>query len=78
MVMLGLGGVFVEVLQRIGGRPAPLTRIDAEALIEEFRDVHLLHGFRGSEPWHLDQLADTLVGLGNSPPRATSGSNRWT
>lgn len=64
MVMLGLGGVFVEVLQRIGGRPAPLTRADAESLIEEFRDVHLLHGFRGSEPWHLDQLADTLVGFG--------------
>lgn len=64
MVVLGLGGIFVEVLQRIGGRPAPLTREDAEALIEEFRDVHLLHGFRGSAPWHLDQLADTLVGLG--------------
>lgn len=64
MVVLGLGGIFVEVLQRIGGRPAPLSREDAEALIEEFRDVHLLHGFRGSAPWHLDQLADTLVGFG--------------
>jgi acyl-CoA synthetase (NDP forming) len=65
MVMLGLGGVFVEVLHRVGGRPAPLTRNDAEALIEEFRDLRLLHGFRGSPPWHLDRLADTLVGLGN-------------
>ncbi len=65
MVMLGLGGIFVEVLQRIGGRPAPLTKAAAEALIEEFRDLRLLHGFRGSQPWHLDQLADTLVGLGN-------------
>ncbi|OBB26091.1 CoA-binding protein [Mycolicibacterium peregrinum] len=65
MVMLGLGGVFVEVLQRVGGRPAPLTKADAEALIEEFRDLRLLHGFRGAAPWHLDQLADTLVGLGN-------------
>lgn len=64
IVMLGLGGVFVEVLQRIGGRPAPLSRADAESLIEEFRDVRLLHGFRGSAPWHLDQLADTLVGFG--------------
>ncbi|MGE2836861.1 acetate--CoA ligase family protein [Mycobacterium sp. SMC-4] len=64
MVMLGLGGIFVEVLQRIGGRPAPLSRTDAEALIEEFRDLRLLHGFRGSQPWHLEQLADALVGLG--------------
>ncbi|BBZ34575.1 acetate--CoA ligase family protein [Mycolicibacterium confluentis] len=65
IVMLGLGGVFVEVLQRVGGRPAPLTTADAETLIEEFRDVRLLHGFRGSQPWHLDQLAQTLVGFGN-------------
>ncbi|PQE00831.1 CoA-binding protein [Mycobacterium sp. EPG1] len=65
MVMLGLGGIFVEVLQRIGGRPAPLSKADAESLIEEFRDLHLLHGFRGSEPWHLEQLAETLVGFGN-------------
>ncbi len=64
MVMLGLGGIFVEVLQRIGGRPAPMARSDAEALIEEFRDLRLLHGFRGAAPWHLEQLADTLVGLG--------------
>lgn len=73
MVVLGLGGIFVEVLQRIGGRPAPLARSDAEALIEEFRDVHLLHGFRGSEPWHLDQLADTLVGLG----RLAAAGSAW-
>ncbi|WP_062896102.1 acetate--CoA ligase family protein [Mycobacterium avium] len=65
MVMLGLGGVFVEVLERVGGRPAPLSKADAESLIEEFRDLRLLHGFRGAAPWHLDQLADTLVGLGN-------------
>ncbi len=65
MVMLGLGGVFVEVLQRIGGRPAPLAKADAEALIDEFRDLRLLHGFRGAEPWHLDQLAHTLVAFGN-------------
>ncbi|MGE2716295.1 acetate--CoA ligase family protein [Mycolicibacterium litorale] len=73
MVVLGLGGIFVEVLQRIGGRPAPLARSDAEALIEEFRDVHLLHGFRGSAPWHLDQLADTLVGLG----RLAAAGSAW-
>jgi acetate---CoA ligase (ADP-forming) len=73
MVVLGLGGIFVEVLHRIGGRPAPMSREDADALIEEFRDVHLLHGFRGSRPWHLDQLADTLVGLG----RLAAAGHDW-
>ncbi|MEV7862995.1 acetate--CoA ligase family protein [Streptomyces hirsutus] len=64
IVVLGLGGIFVEVLRKIGGRPAPLSRRDAEELIEEFRDVKLLHGFRGTAPWDLDQLADILVKFG--------------
>lgn len=65
MVVLGIGGILVEVLGRVGGRPAPLTPADAAALIEEFRDLRLMHGYRGSKAWHLDRLADLLVGLGN-------------
>lgn len=64
MVVLGIGGILVEVLERVGGRPAPLTRIDAEALIEEFRELRIMHGYRGSQPWHLDRLAEVLVGFG--------------
>ncbi|WP_067862119.1 acetate--CoA ligase family protein [Nocardia shimofusensis] len=64
MVVLGIGGILVEVLERVGGRPAPLTGADAEALIEEFRELRIMHGYRGSEPWHLAQLTELLVGLG--------------
>lgn len=63
-VVLGIGGILVEVLGRVGGRPAPLTRADADSLIEEFRDLQLMHGHRGAAPWHLDRLADVLVGFG--------------
>ena len=65
MVVLGIGGILVEVLERVGGRPAPLTHTDAVALIDEFRDLRLMHGYRGSQPWHLAQLADLLVGFGH-------------
>jgi hypothetical protein len=65
MVVLGIGGILVEVLERVGGRPAPLTHTDAVALIDEFRDLRLMHGYRGSDPWHLAQLADLLVGFGH-------------
>lgn len=64
MVVLGIGGILVEILERVGGRPAPLTRIDAEELIEEFRDLKLMHGYRGSAPWNLEQLTELLVGFG--------------
>ncbi|MBF6277879.1 MULTISPECIES: acetate--CoA ligase family protein [Nocardia] len=73
MVVLGIGGILVEVLERVGGRPAPLTRIDAEALIEEFRELRIMHGYRGSQPWHLDRLAELLVGFG----RLAAACHSW-
>lgn len=73
MVVLGIGGILVEILGRVGGRPAPLTRVDAEALIEEFRDLRLMHGYRGAAPWHLEQLADLLVGIG----RLSAACHDW-
>src|SRR5690606_34749164 len=64
MVVFGLGGIFVEVLKRIGGRMAPLNRTEAESLIAEFEDAKLMHGFRGQPAWDLDTLADILVNAG--------------
>ena len=64
MVVFGLGGIFVEVLKKVGGRMAPITRSQAEELIAEFEETKLMHGFRGQEPWNLDALADLLVNAG--------------
>jgi acyl-CoA synthetase (NDP forming) len=65
LVVLGLGGIFAEALRKIGGRVAPFSRGEACALIEEFREVSILHGFRGKPPWNLDALADILVNMSN-------------
>lgn len=73
MVVFGLGGIFVEVLNRIGGRMAPLTRSDAKSLIAEFEDAKLMHGFRGQPAWDLDALADILVNAG----KLAAGSADW-
>jgi acyl-CoA synthetase (NDP forming) len=61
LVVLGLGGVFVEVLNRVGGRMAPFTTEVARELIEEFADLKVMHGFRGRPGWDLDALAGILV-----------------
>jgi acyl-CoA synthetase (NDP forming) len=65
MVLFGLGGIFVEALNRVGGRMAPFDLDEARDLIEEFRELKVMHGFRGRPAWDLDALAHVLVKAGD-------------
>ena len=64
MVVFGLGGVFVEALNRVGGRMAPFDVEEARDLIDEFRGLKVLHGFRGLPAWDLAALSGILVSAG--------------
>jgi acetate---CoA ligase (ADP-forming) len=64
LVAFGLGGIFVEVLARVGGRLAPFELDDAHELLAEFDDVGVMNGLRGSRPWDREQLAAILVRAG--------------
>lgn len=61
VVMFGLGGVWVEVLEDVSFKLAPLTKDDARAAIGEIRAARLLEGFRGSEPVDKAALEDILL-----------------
>lgn len=63
MVMFGLGGVFVEVVQDIAFRAAPVTGHDARELIDEIDARELLDGARGRPPVDRDSLVDVLVSV---------------
>jgi acyl-CoA synthetase (NDP forming) len=65
MVMVGLGGVFVEILRDVSLRPAPVSRDDALAMIGETRCAKLLSGARGMRPLDLDTLAQVIVEVGD-------------
>jgi acetate---CoA ligase (ADP-forming) len=73
LVAFGLGGIFAEALRKVGGRMAPFDLAQARELIEEFRDVRIMHGFRGQPPWDLDALANILVAAG----RLAAGGRDW-
>lgn len=73
LVVLGFGGTFAEAVRKIGGRLAPITAEDARELIDEFRDVKLMHGFRDRQQWDLDALADIVV----SASRLASAGREW-
>jgi acyl-CoA synthetase (NDP forming) len=61
VVAFGLGGIFVEVMKRVGGRMAPMTDVDAAELVAEFGDTGVIDGFRGAPAWDRDAIARTLV-----------------
>ncbi|MFN8036248.1 MAG: acetate--CoA ligase family protein [Acidimicrobiia bacterium] len=62
-VMLGIGGVFAEALADVVFRLAPLTRCDAEAMIDGLRMQAVLGAFRGEPPVDRDALARVLLAL---------------
>jgi acyl-CoA synthetase (NDP forming) len=61
VVMLGLGGIFVELLGDVSLRTAPVDRDMALEMIEELRGKALLFGARGRPPADVGALADLLV-----------------
>ena len=61
MVVVGLGGILVEVLQDTALAPAPVTQADALAMLRSLKGVKLLQGFRGMPAVDMDRLA-TVIG----------------
>lgn len=64
-VLVGLGGVFTEVLEDVSHRLAPVDRAEARSAIDELAGARLLAGYRGRPPTDLDALADVVVAVGD-------------
>lgn len=64
LIMLGLGGVFVEVLQDVAFRLCPISRQDAEAMLDELRGARLLEGYRGHKAIDREAIVDLLLKVG--------------
>jgi len=65
VVMVGLGGIWVEVLADVVFAMAPLDRTGARDLLAGLRGFPLLSGARGGDPVDLDALADVVVAAGD-------------
>ena len=63
VVMFGLGGILVEVLQDVAFRIVPIGQSDAVDMLEEIRGKKLLAGYRGKEPADTARLQRMLVQL---------------
>jgi 4-hydroxybutyryl-CoA synthetase (ADP-forming) len=63
LVMVGLGGIYVEVLKDVVFRLAPIDEQEAEKMIESIKAIKLLKGIRGEAPSDLAAVVDSLQRL---------------
>ena len=60
LVMFGLGGIFVEILEDTSFRVAPVPEPEAESMIDDIEAAPLLRGARGRDPVDEQGLVETI------------------
>lgn len=63
VMMFGLGGIFVEVLQDVAFRAIPLTRNDAHSMLAQLNASQILDGVRGQPPVDKEALVDLMLSV---------------
>lgn len=63
VVLVGIGGIFVEILGDVSLRVAPISMRDAREMLEELKGSAVLKGARGQRPSDLDALGEMLCRL---------------
>jgi acyl-CoA synthetase (NDP forming) len=64
VVLVGVGGVFVEILREAAIRVAPIDHEEAHRMVDELRGAAILRGARGNKPADVDALVDCVLRLG--------------
>ncbi len=60
VLAVGMGGIWVEVLNDTSLRILPVSRSDVRSMLTELQGAKLLQGVRGSKPADLDKVVDII------------------
>ena len=63
VIMIGMGGIYVEVLKDVTFKIAPVTSKEADDMISEIKTQKLLQGVRGEKPSDIAKLSDCIQRL---------------
>ncbi|MDH3617894.1 MAG: acetate--CoA ligase family protein [Nitrosopumilus sp.] len=63
VIMLGMGGIYVEVLKDVTFKLAPVTDKEADDMISEIKTQKLLLGVRGEKPSDIAKLSECIQRL---------------
>lgn len=61
MLMVGLGGIYVEVMRDVVFSPVPVRPDEARALLDRLQGIAMLRGVRGQAPADIEALVDLMV-----------------
>jgi 4-hydroxybutyryl-CoA synthetase (ADP-forming) len=63
VIMLGMGGIYVEVLKDVTFKLAPITNKEADDMIASIKTQKLLQGVRGEKPSDIAKLSECIQRL---------------
>jgi len=63
IVLVGLGGIFVEILKDTSLRVVPFSEKEAKAMIKELKGYPILKGARGGKVYDVDSIAKSMMKL---------------
>ncbi|VVC02115.1 Acetate--CoA ligase [ADP-forming] I [uncultured archaeon] len=61
MIILGLGGVYVEIFRDISARLCPINEKDVKEMVEELKSHPILEGARGQKGINLEGLGGLML-----------------
>jgi acetate---CoA ligase (ADP-forming) subunit beta len=61
MLVLGLGGIYVEIFKDISARICPLEKSDIEEMISELKAHPIIEGARGRKPIHKKKIVELVL-----------------
>lgn len=68
VILFGLGGIFTELLQDVSIRKCPITKEEAQSMIDELKSRKLFEGFRNIK-LNTDKLKHDLVSISKLPEK---------